>query len=126
MFTKFNPKAAGMGAFLMALAFVGVTSATAQFAPSTGEGGSATTSTTCGAGTLEKCSEVYQEICDWVVEVGVDPVTKTFTFKLGRTDCKKGGSIPIYKDKDATSLLSGSCDLLAPFLGRPAGTSCSE
>lgn len=126
MFTKLNPKAASVGAMLMALVFLGASQATAQFSPTSGDGGSQSSSTTCGAGTVEKCSEVFQVICDWKLEFSVDPVSKAVTFKFGKSDCKTGGKIPIYKNTDDTSLFSGSCDLLLPFLGMPAGTGCSE
>ena len=127
MFAKFNPAAAGFGALMMALAFVGVTQVIAQTAPTTGDGGSGSTySTTCGAGTIEKCGETPTVSCDWEFHFAYNPLTRSIELTIGKTDCKKTGSIPIYKNKDATSLLSGSCDFLAPFLGLPAGTNCSE
>jgi hypothetical protein len=127
MFSKLNPAAAAVGALLMALAFTGVTQALAQVAPTSGGSGPPAQSTTCGAGTIEKCSTIKQEICDWKFEVTFDPKTGSYGVKIGKTDCKPGGDIPIYKDMVLDqSIFSGACDLLRPFLGMPAGSGCKE
>lgn len=127
MFSKLNPAAAMVGTLLMALAFTGVTQALAQVAP-TGDGsGPPAISTTCGVGTVQKCGDKVQEVCDFKFEVIFDPKSQTYSVKFGWTDCKPAGTLPVYKDVVLSeSLFSGACDLLRPFLGMPAGTGCME
>lgn len=125
MFSKLNPAAAMVGTLLMALAVTGVTQVLAQEAPMSDLGGPMY-STTCGAGTITECAKVNKEICDFEFEFSFDPATRNVTLKFGRTDCKPGALIPIYKDRRLDSSFGKSCDLLMPFLGMPAGAGCSE
>lgn len=124
MFAKFNPAAAGLGAVMMALAFVGSSQGFAQIAP--GLDGATLYSTTCGAGTVEKCGESPTITCDYNLHFSYQPLTGGITVTASQTNCRTTGTIPIYKDKMGTSLQSGACNFLAPFLGMPAGTGCSD
>lgn len=83
-------------------------------------------STTCGAGTLEKCGDKPIEDCDWDISFSLNLTDRSFGFHLKQTECKVTGTVPIYKNNERGSYaLSGSCNLLAPFLGMPAGSGCS-
>lgn len=117
MTTRIPRLATAVFATLVALATVNVATARAD------EGDPI--STTCGAGTLEECGERPIIVCDWTVEFG-QGLGGVFSFKIGRTNCHSMGSVKIYKNTNASSSLSGSCDALAPFLGMPKGSGCSE
>jgi hypothetical protein len=82
-------------------------------------------STTCGAGTLNECGRVADIQCDWVIEFAYNGGWRV-AIKIGRTNCKVEGYLPVYKDRDNRSSLSGSCNLLSPFVGMPPGTGCSD
>jgi hypothetical protein len=82
-------------------------------------------STTCGAGTIEHCGEKPVIVCDWVIEVGSGG-GGIFNVKIGRTNCHSTGTVPIYKNMNSSSSLSGACDALGPFLGMPRGSGCSD
>jgi hypothetical protein len=82
-------------------------------------------STACGAGTLNPCGEAAETECDWSVDIGHSGGW-SFHVKVSKSNCRVVGHIPIYKDIDSSSVKSGSCNLLNPFLGMPAGTGCSE
>lgn len=119
--------AAGVAAFLFATAAVDIGRAMAQAAtpsttPSTGD----VIATTCGAGTKDQCSTKPVESCDWVFDVSFDR-DKGFSVKIGQSNCKVTGYVPIYKDneRDAFSL-SLACNFLSPFLGLPLGAGCSD
>jgi hypothetical protein len=121
--------AAGVAAFLFATAVADITMAVAQQAPQAPSASTSPTpviSTTCGAGTLDKCSTQPVETCDFAFGFSFDR-EKGLSLNIGWTACKVTGYVPIYKDnpKDSYSL-SGSCDLLAPFLGLPRGSGCSD
>ena len=113
--------AAGVAALIFASAAVNVGTALANDLPLTDE----TISTTCGAGTIEKCSDTPIESCDFAFGFSVDR-DKGVSFNIGWTNCKSVGTVPIYKNnKVNNSVLSGSCNLLQPVLGMPAGSGCS-
>lgn len=122
MSSKLNRTAAGVFAVLMAMAIVDVSNSLAQAAPTADE----IISTTCGAGTLEKCSDKPIEDCDWDISFTFSGATRSFGFNVKRSDCQVTGTVPIYKDHKRESFtLSPSCNLLLPFLGMPAGAGCS-
>lgn len=108
--------ATGVFAVMMALAVFSVSTAHAE------EEGPL--STTCGAGTVTLCGSQPIESCSWVFDISIDRNTG-FHIKIGRTDCKVIGSVPIYKDLEANSLLSQSCFFLSPFTRLPEGSGCS-
>lgn len=81
-------------------------------------------STTCGAGTITECGKVQQQMCDWSIDFSYGGGWN-ITFRFSKTNCRSVGEVPIYKDRNASSSLSGSCNLLSPFLGMPAGSGCS-
>ena len=113
--------AAGVAALLFASAAVNVGTALADDIPLTND----LISTTCGAGTIEKCSDKPIESCDFAFGFSVDR-DKGVSLNIGWTNCKSTGTVPIYKDtKLNVSVLSGACNLLQPFLGMPAGSGCS-
>jgi len=117
-------KRAGFGAMALFVvaAVVGVSTASAY-----DELGDDIKSTTCGAGTEKECGMKPIIQCDFSLKFGIDPTTRKFEFDFGRRACHSVGEVPIYKDmiiKD--SVLSGSCNLMNPFLGMPAGSGCSE
>lgn len=115
--------AAGAAAFLFAVAAADIGVAMAQETPSTS---GSTIATTCGAGTKEHCGEAPVTVCDWTFDIGYN-ATSGFHVKIGKVDCKVTGKVPIYKNNDRDAyMLSGSCNLLNPFLGMPAGSGCSE
>lgn len=120
--------ATAIAAMLFASAAANVATALAQVAP-TADGSSApgsVISTTCGAGTKDKCGDAPVQSCDFTIGFSFEN-GKGISFNFGRTNCKTAGTVPIYKDMDRnSSLFSGSCDLLAPFLGLPAGSGCSD
>jgi hypothetical protein len=82
-------------------------------------------STTCGAGTLEHCGTKPLVDCDWVIEFGYSG-GYAVQIKIGRTNCRVTGFVPIYKNMHRSSSLSGSCSMLNPFLGMPSGSGCSD
>lgn len=82
-------------------------------------------STACGAGTLNACGETAETECDWSFDVSYSGGW-AFHVKVSKSNCRVVGHIPIYKDINSFSVKSGSCNLLNPFLGMPAGTGCSE
>jgi hypothetical protein len=120
--TKLSRLATGVFAVLMAVAVAGVGTAYAEEVLDSGD----PISTTCGAGTIEKCGDKAVTECDWTFHVGFNSVTKSFEITIGETNCKVVGTVPIYKDRQQSTLLSGSCNLLSPFLGMPAGSGCSD
>lgn len=112
------------GTVLAALAAVAVIDVQRSFAEEVLSGD--VISTTCGAGTLEKCGDKPIEDCDWDVSFSLNFTDRSFGFHLKQTDCKVTGTVPIYKDNTRDSYaLSGSCSLLSPFLGMPSGSGCS-
>jgi hypothetical protein len=121
--------AAGVAAFLFAMAVADITMAMAQTAPSSGSTSSSPKqiiSTTCGAGTLTQCSTAPVETCDFAFGFSIDK-DKGLTFNFGWTNCKVTGSVPIYKDNERDSYtLSEACNLINVFLGMPAGSGCSD
>jgi hypothetical protein len=121
MSTTLHRIAAGVLATMFTAAFASATPALAEIlveAPGT-------ISTTCGAGTNEWCSTQPVTQCSWVFDLSYNPTEKGFGIKIGRNECKVVGSVPIYKNIDDKSVFSGSCDLLAVFLGMPKGAGCS-
>ena len=122
MSSKLNRTAAGVFAVLMAMAIVDVSNSLAQQSPVANE----LISTTCGAGTLDKCADAPIEDCDWDISFSFSGSSRSASFGIKRTDCKVTGTVPIYKDHKRDSFtLSTSCNLLLPFLGMPAGAGCS-
>ena len=123
MSSKLNRAAAGVLMALMAVAMVDVSSTLAQQAPSTS---SDVVSTTCGAGTMEKCADLKVEQCSWDIDFKISVAEKSFSFHIKKDDCKPTGTVPAYKDNPKESYsLSASCDLLSVFLGMPRGSGCS-
>jgi hypothetical protein len=119
--------ATGVAMFLFATAALNFTVALAQQVPTSPDGSSSNVvSTTCGAGTMDKCGEKPVITCDFAIGFSIDPEKRSFSFSFGKTNCKQTGTVPIYKDMDRNSVLSGSCSLLSPFLGLPAGSGCSD
>jgi hypothetical protein len=91
--------ATGVAAILLALATVSVSTAYADdYFDDYGGEYEDPIPTTCGAGTAEFCANKPITSCDWEIEVGIDPVTKRFNFKLVRKNCRITGHTPIYKD----------------------------
>ncbi len=83
-------------------------------------------STTCGAGTVNMCGMADVVTCDWSFDFSYGGGWN-ITVRVSKTNCRKTGEVPIYKDlKSGSSLYSGSCDLLSPFLGMPRGSGCSD
>lgn len=123
MSSKLNRAAVGVLMALIAVALVDVSSTLAQQAPSTS---SDVVATTCGAGTLEKCSDLKVEQCSWDIDFKVSVAEKSISFHIKKDDCKPTGTVPVYKNNPSESYsLSQSCDLLAVFLGMPRGSGCS-
>jgi hypothetical protein len=123
MSSKLNRVAAGVFAALTALALVDVSTSLAQVTPI---GGGDVVSTTCGAGTLERCAEQRVDQCSWDIDFKFSVAERSFSFHIKKDDCKPVGTVPIYKDNPRDSYVqSGSCDLLAEFLGMPRGSGCS-
>jgi hypothetical protein len=119
--------ATGVAMFLFATAALDLSAALAQQAPTSPDATSAMLSTTCGAGTIEKCGDKPVMTCDFSFGVSIDPEKRSFSVNFGRTNCKQTGTVPIYKNMDPnTSVLSGSCHVLNVFLGMPAGSGCSD
>lgn len=113
--------AAAVLAALTAVAVVDVSQSLAQaVAPSVDD----VISTTCGAGTRTECAQKPIESCSWDFSISFSRTGGGISLKV--MDCKVTGHVPIYKDNDRDSyVFSGSCDLLNPFLGMPAGSGCS-
>jgi hypothetical protein len=82
-------------------------------------------STTCGAGTIERCSQLAVTDCDWHLEISAG-LGGTWALKIIKSNCRVTGWVPIYKDRNGQSTLSGGCNLLNPFLGMPSGSGCSD
>ncbi len=115
--------ATGVAAILFVSAAANLSLALAQQAPTTSPD---VISTTCGAGTLEACGTAPITACDWDVGLTYNPMTG-LSLRVTRVNCRSTGSVPIYKNTvKSQSQLSGSCDLLAPFLGMPVGSGCSD
>ena len=107
--------AVGLATAFLASTMVGVATAAAE------EMGGDVISTECGAGTITACGSKPYETCDWVFDISFDRTTG-FHIKIGRTECKVTGSIPIYKDKQVDpNAMRLECNLLSPFLGMPSG-----
>lgn len=121
--TPFHTRvAAGAAALLFAISVVNVSMAVAQAASSEQR-----ITTTCGAGTIDACGKMPVETCDFSFGFSFDPGKNSYSFNFGRTNCKTTGEVPIYKDNWVNaSMLSLSCNFLAPFLGMPAGSGCSD
>lgn len=120
--------ATGVAVFLFSTAAFNLTAALAQQVPTSPDASTADVlSTTCGAGTIDKCSDKPVVNCDFAFGISFDPEKRSFSLNLGWTNCKQTGTVPIYKNMDrSSSVLSGSCNLLLPFLGMPAGSGCSD
>jgi hypothetical protein len=88
--------AGGALGIILAAAAGGVASARAQTADST-----TVISTTCGAGTIEKCGDKPVESCDSEYVFEFDPVTRTVRLVVKYSNCKSLGTIAIYKNKFA-------------------------
>lgn len=118
MSTKISRLATGVFAVLMGVAVLGVSTAWADEQLE-----DKTISTTCGAGTEKECAtkDVVDCEIDFHFKIGKD----VFEFGFKETNCKKIGEVPIYKDMQERSVLSGSCSILNPFLGMPSGSGCS-
>lgn len=117
--------ATGVAAILLALATASVSTAYAEeYFEEYGDGYEDPIPTTCGAGTAEFCANKATTVCEWGIEVGYDPVTKQFFFKLGRKNCKITGHTPIYKDHANVDPNLLKCPQNDPLL-QPAGM-CTE
>ena len=116
-----NRLAGGVFALILALATFDVATARAD---EWDEG--PVTSTTCGAGTLDKCGERVETQCEWDFDVNLNFFSKEFGIHLRRYNCRDIGTTPIYKDKPKQVLPAGTCDALGPALGLPAGIGCSD
>jgi len=117
--------ATGVAAILLALATVSVSTAYAEeYFDEYGGGYEDPISTTCGAGTAEACGNKPITSCDWEIEIGIDPVTKQFIFKVVRKNCKITGHIPIYKDHTQLDPNILKCRQTDPFMP-PTGV-CME
>lgn len=115
MTTRIPRLAASVSALLAALAVLDVSTAAAANP----------VSTTCGAGTLHECGKAPVVSCDWNLEVNAG-IGGTWGVRISKTNCRVTGYVPLYKDREAQSTLSGACNLLNPFLGLPAGAGCSD
>ncbi len=123
MTTHLSRIAAAVLVALTAVAVVDVSRSLAQAVPSAGPD---VISTTCGAGTKDQCATTAVTKCDWELSFSLNPQLKGVEIHIKKVNCSVTGHVPIYKDNDRDSYaLSGSCDLLAPFLGLPAGAGCS-
>lgn len=118
MSTKISRLATGVFAVLMGVAVVGVSTA---WADEQLEGD--TFSTTCGAGTEHECAK--KDIVDCTIDFHFKIGYKVFEIGVQHTNCRVVGQVPIYKDLKQPTQSSGSCNLLNPFLGMPAGSGCS-
>lgn len=124
MHSTLNRLAAGTFAVLFALASVNVATARADdYLEDYVDGGP--TSTTCGAGTVTQCAMKPIITCDFKFKFAFDKI-RGIDVEIGFTDCHVTGHVPIYKDRDESSQLSGSCSALSPMLGMPAGSGCSD
>jgi hypothetical protein len=115
---KISRLAAGVFTVLMGVAVLGVGTAWAEEQL---EGG--TISTTCGAGTEKECAT--KDIVDCEISFHFKISRTEFEFGFKESNCRVVGQVPIYKDLQEKSSLSGSCSLLNPFLGMPSGSGCS-
>jgi hypothetical protein len=123
MSTKISRLATGVLAVLMGVAVMSVSTA---WADDFEEAAADPISTTCGAGTVENCGQKPITECSWEFSISLNPYDKNFGLTIKKYNCVVTGYVPIYKNQTDTSVISGSCNLLSPFLGMPAGSGCSD
>ncbi|MFN8858880.1 MAG: hypothetical protein ACK5ZR_00985, partial [Gemmatimonadaceae bacterium] len=123
MSTKISRLATGVFAVLMGVAVMSVSTA---WAADFSEDFEDPISTTCGAGTVEPCAQKPITECSWEFSFSLNPKDKNFGITIKKTNCVVVGHVPIYKNQTHNSALSRSCDYLAPFMGMPAGSGCSD